>query len=71
MTPEQIQEKFEHIQKKQEKWEKAEAKLQAVCTHPNVVEKYRGNSGNYDPTADCYWIENTCPDCGKKWNVDQ
>jgi hypothetical protein len=71
MTQEEIQEKLKHIYKKQLKWDKAEAKLQAACTHANVIHKYNGNSGNYDPTADSYWIEYACPDCEKKWQVDQ
>lgn len=45
--------------------------LQDTCTHPNASEKHRGDTGNYDPTADCYWIEYKCPDCDKFWTVDQ
>lgn len=45
--------------------------LQLVCEHPNVTKKYRGNSGNYDPSADSYWIEWRCPDCEKAWTSDQ
>lgn len=27
--------------------------------------------GNYDPSADSYWIEFVCPDCHKKWIEEQ
>lgn len=45
--------------------------LQKLCTHPCVTKKYRSNTGNYDPSADCYWIEWSCPDCGKYWTTEQ
>ena len=35
------------------------------CTHSNHVAKYGGNCGNYDPTADIYWVEVNCMDCGQ------
>lgn len=47
------------------------AKLQATCTHPNLEKTYKSNTGNYDPTADSYWIEFRCPDCRARWNEDQ
>lgn len=45
-------------------------KLQAVCPHENVDAKYNSNTGNYDPTADCYWVEVKCLDCGKYMSFD-
>lgn len=45
--------------------------LQNLCRHPNVEKKYGGNTRNYDPSADSYWIEWKCPDCGKFWTTDQ
>ena len=45
--------------------------LQDTCRHENVEKKYRSNTGNYDPTADCYWIDFHCPDCEKRWSRDQ
>lgn len=44
--------------------------LQNFCTHPDVEKKYASNTGNYDPSADFYWIEFRCPDCGKFWSKD-
>ena len=41
--------------------------LQEQCEHPHLINKYGGNTGNYDPAADMYWIDHTCPDCKKHW----
>ena len=71
MNQEEIREKYRKIGIKQLKWAVAEEKLQSKCTHPDVLIKHRGDTGNYDRTADCYWIEYKCPDCGKQWSVDQ
>ena len=48
-------------------------KLQENCPHysDHTTQKYRGNTGNYDPTADNYWVEIECLICGKKWREDQ
>lgn len=45
--------------------------LLSKCTHPNVNIQYKGDTGNYDPSADSYWIEYKCPDCGKFWTKEQ
>ena len=71
MTPAQIRRRFQTIMKHQDKWADEEKKLTSICTHPNVDKTYCSNTGHYDPTADCYWISFVCPDCGKKWTVDQ
>lgn len=48
-------------------------KIQDECNHPHacVDKKYDGSSGNYDPTADCYWINHHCQLCDKRWTTDQ
>jgi len=71
MTPEEIRKKWESIDRREEKLAKELAKLQAACQHPNVTKKYEGNTGNYDPTADSYWITFNCPDCRKRWSEEQ
>lgn len=71
MTQAQVRRRLKTIQKHQDKWDIAEKDLQEICNHPNVDKKYKGNSGNYDPSADSYWIEYRCPDCGKFWIEDQ
>lgn len=47
------------------------AKKPASCQHPSATRTARANTGNYDPSADCYWYEFRCPDCGKFWTEDQ
>lgn len=71
MTPAQVRRKLKTILKHQDKWANAEIELQNHCNHVNVDKQYKGNSGNYDPTADSYWIEFKCSDCGKFWIEDQ
>jgi len=47
--------------------------IQAECSHPKEArdEKPGSNTGNYDPSADCYWITYHCTLCDKTWTVDQ
>jgi hypothetical protein len=71
MTPAQVRRRLQTIEKHQTKWELAERDLQHLCQHPNASKKYCANTGNYDPTADSYWIEFKCLDCHKRWIEDQ
>jgi hypothetical protein len=71
MTPAQVRRKLATINKHQTKWDNAERELQKLCEHPAAIKEYRGSSGNYDRSADAYWIEFGCPDCGKFWMEDQ
>ena len=45
------------------------AKLQELCDHPKdaLTEKYDSNTGNYDPSADAYWVDRHCGECDKRW----
>lgn len=45
--------------------------FQEKCKHVHVEKKYGANTGNYDPSADCYWTEFTCLDCNKWWREDE
>lgn len=45
--------------------------LQIECQHHTPSYKYRGDSGNYDQSADSYWIEWKCADCSKCWTTSQ
>lgn len=65
-----FQEKI-RIQNNIDKWKKLIVDLQSTCQHENVEIKYKSNTGNYDPYADCYWKEFKCTDCGKFWREDQ
>jgi len=46
-------------------------KVQEECVHTTVNAVYKGDSGNWDPGDDSYWIEHTCQDCGKRWTAPQ
>lgn len=59
-----LKEQLAHVTKQIEE-------LNSTCTHPDVDKKYRGDTGNYDPSANSYWIEYKCPDCGKFWTETQ
>jgi hypothetical protein len=39
--------------------------------HPNLEKTYNSNKGNYDPTADSYWIDFKHPDCRARWREEQ
>lgn len=71
MTQENIRNKWESIDRREEKLAKELAKLQSLCTHPNVNKTHKSNTGNYDRSADSYWIEFVCPDCRKRWIEEQ
>lgn len=63
--------KRKRIEEKIEKLRKEMKQLQLNCPHVNVKKEYKGSTGNYDPSVDCYWIEYDCPDCGAKWSTPQ
>lgn len=53
--------------------QRAQSKIALIregCLHPGAVKKHKANTGNYDPSSDCYWTEFNCPECGKFWIVD-
>ena len=39
------------------------------CSHTNLSIISDSSTGNYDPSADCYWYDLRCPDCLKHWTV--
>lgn len=43
------------------------------CEHPKKSLFYMAgsNTGNYDPSSDCYWLDFDCNICGKRWTTDQ
>ena len=40
------------------------------CLHKNVMYETGANTGNYDPSSDCYWNDVQCIDCGKHFRFD-
>lgn len=65
----QIRLRAGRINKRIEKAQKELLDLQSSCPHTNHTKKHGANTGNYDPSADCYWTDFKCPDCGKWWRV--
>lgn len=51
-------------------WENELKNLQSKCKHKNKDKVHRSSTGNYDPSADRYWTEFRCNDCGKFWSED-
>ncbi len=49
------------------------AEVQDKCLHSKqyLEVKHCGNTGNYSPSDDHYWIDYKCNWCGKRWSVDQ
>jgi hypothetical protein len=70
-TPAQIRRRRATIKKRFLILCAAEDALQAECAHPNASKQYGASTGNYDPSADSYWIDWDCPDCGKHWTTPQ
>jgi hypothetical protein len=71
MTPAQVIRRRKTIDNQLEKWYNAEKELQSICQHPNVIKKYESDTGNWCRSDDSYWIRYHCPDCDKRWTVDQ
>lgn len=67
----QIKRRYTTIMKKIESLEQEINELQEECPHANVTIKHDSNTGNYDPTADSYWIDFHCQDCDKRWRTPQ
>jgi hypothetical protein len=42
-------------------------KIRERCSHKTTTKEYGANTGNYDPSADVYWTDFTCSDCGYWW----
>jgi hypothetical protein len=45
--------------------------IQDLCSHPMHQRVAGASTGNYDPSADCYWYDCYCSLCGKRWVEDQ
>lgn len=47
--------------------------VQNACAHPLIMRQHvnKGNTGNYDKTADCYWTDHFCELCHKRWTTGQ
>lgn len=63
--------KLQRIQGKMQKLHDELKSLREECPHQNLTYKYGGDSGNYDRSQDCYWIDWGCSDCDKRWTTSQ
>lgn len=53
--------------------DKAQALLDlhlSSCTHRGAEKTHGSNTGNYDPSADCYWTDFHCRTCGRSWHEE-
>lgn len=55
---------FIEINKEIRNLEKLIDEIKDSCPHINNTKKYDGDTGNYDPSADRYWVNIECLDCG-------
>ena len=48
------------------------AEIQSLCSHPSpcVTKEHKANTGNYDPTQECFWTEFRCELCEKTWTEE-
>jgi hypothetical protein len=46
--------------------------IQSECVHPSetLVKTHHSDTGNYDPSHDCYWTTFHCQICDKSWHED-
>lgn len=65
--------KVDEIKKQIKTLEKELIQIQSECSHPaSCLEKTaHSNTGNYDPSSDCYWYDFHCSLCDKRWSEDQ
>ena len=68
LPQQKVKEKYLSLLRKKEKILKDIASLQQSCFHTDRLKEHQSNTGNFDPSDDCYWIKYTCPDCGLVWD---
>lgn len=54
---------FEQLKISLEQARKNIKEFQDKCGHKNAKIIFKSNTGNYDPSSDCYWITVECDDC--------
>ena len=43
--------------------------IQEECKHLETDVTFGGDTGNYDRSADCYWVDHICKDCEKRFRI--
>lgn len=66
-----IAEKYEKLQDKLIRIGVKIKQLREECPHKGVYYSYGASTGNYDPSANSYWVDFNCPHCGIQWRVNQ
>jgi len=61
----------EHYQARIRAAQQALITLSETCPHTDATKTARANTGNYDPSTNCYWWAHHCPDCGRSWETPQ
>lgn len=69
MTPEQMNRRLAVLERRAAKIDREIRDIQEACPHPDAISVARSNTGNFDPSHDCYWTEFLCPHCGKQWDL--
>lgn len=72
LTPKQIKRKIENAEKRIVSLYAEIKSLQEQCPHPKeaISEKYDGDTGNWCPQDDSYWVDRKCNNCGQRWHID-
>lgn len=71
MTQSEIQSAYLILRGRRETINREIAEVQTLCKHPSASEEAGASAGNYDPSADRYWVNHECSDCGKRWSTPQ
>jgi len=66
-----IETKRKRIEQKIEKLYQELKHIQLNCPHTNLKKQYSSDTGNYDRSADSYWIDCHCQDCNLTWRTEQ
>lgn len=68
-----IKQKVIKIQNRIKKLDQELINIQEACLHPKdyLEKKANANTGNYDPSSDCYWYDCHCSLCDKYWREEQ
>lgn len=66
-----IKKRYERLLKKEAEIADKITALQEECPHIGHSIVYKSDTGNWDPSEDCYWTENKCHNCGKFWMAAQ
>lgn len=70
MNGEQIREDAAELVRDITKLQQKLTDLRLLCPHEIISGEYKGNTGNWCPDDDSYWITAVCEDCGGYIHAD-